>query len=211
MISNEILAPINGCVIIPTYNNANTLSRVVDGVLRYTSRIIIVNDGSTDATADILSAYTSLTVIHLPRNKGKGNALRTGFHEAAHRQFDYAITIDSDGQHFPDDIPNLVDAIENDGPALLIGDRNMNREGIPGKSSFGNRFSNFWFRFETGIALSDTQSGFRLYPIKRMEGIRFYTTKFEFEVEVIVKAAWRGIPVRNVPVRVLYEIGRAHV
>src|SRR5690606_2946021 len=153
----------------------------------------------------VLAGYPELTVIHLPHNKGKGNALRIGFREATVHGFDYAITIDSDGQHFPDDIPVFVRAIEAEGMALLIGDRNMDREGIPGKSSFGNRFSNFWFRFETGIRLSDTQSGFRLYPLHELQNIRFYTTKFEFEIEVIVKAAWRGVPIRNVPVRVLYD------
>lgn len=205
MASTEVLASINACVIIPTYNNAKTLPRVVDGVYRYTSRIIVINDGSTDATHQVLAHYTDITVIHLPTNKGKGNALRTGFREADAYGFDYAITIDSDGQHFPDDIPQFVRDIEANGMALLIGDRNMDREGIPGKSSFGNRFSNFWFRFETGITLSDTQSGFRLYPLKKLKDIPFYTTKFEFEVEVIVKAAWRGIPVRNVPIGVLYD------
>ncbi len=207
MTSNEVFVSINGCVIIPTYNNAKTLPRVLDGVLRHTSarRVIVVNDGSTDTTPDILAGYRNITAIHLPRNKGKGNALRTGFREATARGFEYAVTIDSDGQHFPDDIPLFVRAIKADGPALLIGDRNMEREGIPGKSSFGNRFSNFWFRFETGISLSDTQSGFRLYPLTELQGIRFYTTKFEFEVEVIVKAAWRGIAVRNLPIRVLYD------
>jgi len=205
MANNTVLASINACVIIPTYNNANTLQRVLEGVRRYTPHVIVVNDGSTDATPHILDRYPDLTVINLPRNKGKGNALRTGFREADARGFDYAITIDSDGQHFPDDIPRFVHDIEENGPALLIGDRNMEQAGIPGKSSFGNRFSNFWFRFETGITLTDTQSGFRLYPLKRLRDIRLYTTKFELEVEVIVKAAWRGIPIRNVPVRVLYD------
>ncbi|SEL68831.1 DUF2062 domain-containing protein [Parapedobacter koreensis] len=205
MTSNEVLATINACVIIPTYNNAKTLRRVLDGVRQYTSHIIVVNDGSTDDTASLLAHYSDLTIIHLPRNKGKGWALRIGFRAAGRQGFSYAITIDSDGQHFPEDIPRFVDEIERHGSALLIGDRNMNREGIPGKSSFGNRFSNFWFRFETGIALADTQSGFRLYPLNRIQGIRFYSTKFEFEVEVIVKAAWRCIPVRNIPVNVLYN------
>lgn len=205
MTGTEVLTSINACVIIPTYNNAQTLARVLDGVQHYTSQIIVVNDGSTDSTPRILARYADITVIHLPDNNGKGNALRMAFREAGTRGFDYAITIDSDGQHFPDDIPQFVRAIETDGMALLIGDRNMEREGIPGKSSFGNRFSNFWFRFETGITLSDTQSGFRLYPLKELRGIRFFTTKFEFEVEVIVKAAWRGIPVRNIPIKVLYD------
>lgn len=205
MTSTQVLAAINACVIIPTYNNAKTLKRVLDGVGRYTAHIMVVNDGSTDDTPDILAQYPEVTSVHLPHNKGKGYALRLGFRMADEQGFDYAITIDSDGQHFPDDIPLFVQAIEENGPALLIGDRNMNQEGIPGKSSFGNRFSNFWFRFETGITLTDTQSGFRLYPLREIRNIRLYTTKFEFEVEVIVKAAWSGIPVRNVPVKVLYN------
>lgn len=205
MTANAVLTSINACVIIPTYNNAATLERVLDGVLGYTADIIVVNDGSTDRTSAILAAYPDLTIIHLPRNKGKGNALRIGFRIADTRGFDYAISIDSDGQHFPADIPVFAREIAANGSALLIGDRNMEQEGIPGKSSFGNRFSNFWFRFETGIGLSDTQSGFRLYPIKRIRDIRFYTTKFEFEVEVIVKAAWRGVPVRNVPIQIKYD------
>ncbi|MFC3198924.1 DUF2062 domain-containing protein [Parapedobacter deserti] len=205
MTTNKVLTSINACVIVPTFNNAKTLRRVLDGLYRYTSHIIVVNDGSTDATPDILARYPDLTTVHLPRNRGKGNALRIGFRKATAQGFDYAVTIDSDGQHFPDDIPAFAREIEEKGSALLIGDRNMDQEGIPGKSSFGNRFSNFWFRFETGISLSDTQSGFRLYPLKEIQGIRFYTRKFEFEVEVIVKAAWRGIPVRNVPIGVLYD------
>src|SRR5690606_29017836 len=112
MTNNEVLASINGCVIIPTYNNVNTLSRVVDGVRRYTSRVIVVNDGSTDTTREVLARYADLRVIHLPRNRGKGNALRIGFNEAIRQGYDYAITIDSDGQHFPDDIPQFVRAIE---------------------------------------------------------------------------------------------------
>ncbi|GGC16468.1 glycosyl transferase [Parapedobacter defluvii] len=205
MTHNDVLAAINACVIIPTYNNAKTLSRVIDSVLTHTPHLIVINDGSTDATHNILSRYSTLTRIDLPTNRGKGNALRKGFGEALAQGYDYAITLDSDGQHFPDDIPTFVQEIEKNGMALLIGDRNMNQDGIPGKSSFGNRFSNFWFRFETGIPLSDTQSGFRLYPLGEIRDIRFYTTKFEFEIEVIVKAAWRGIPIRNVPVRVLYD------
>jgi len=205
MTHNDVLAAINACVIIPTYNNAKTLSRVIDSVLTHTPHLIVINDGSTDATHNILSRYSALTRIDLPTNRGKGNALRKGFREALAQGYDYAITLDSDGQHFPDDIPTFVQEIEKNGMALLIGDRNMNQDGIPGKSSFGNRFSNFWFRFETGIPLSDTQSGFRLYPLGEIRDIRFYTTKFEFEIEVIVKAAWRGIPIRNVPVRVLYD------
>ncbi|MDC8102864.1 DUF2062 domain-containing protein [Chryseobacterium rhizosphaerae] len=193
------------CILIPTYNNEKTLKRVIDGVLSYTGSIIIVNDGSTDSTPNILSQYPELTVITLPQNKGKGNALKTGFRKAKESGYRYTITIDSDGQHYPDDIPVFVEALlQEKEDVLLIGNRNMSQDGIPKKSSFGNRFSNFWFWFETGIKLEDTQSGYRLYPLHKIPK-KYFTPKFEFEIEIIVRTAWRHVPVKNVPIKVLYD------
>lgn len=193
------------CVIIPTYNNHKTLQRVIDGVLKYTNNVIVVNDGSTDTTSEILKTYLQIEQISINPNQGKGNALRQGFKKALALGHDYAITIDSDGQHFPADIPVFLDAIEQQGnPVLLIGNRNMSQDGIPKKSSFGNNFSNFWFWFETGIKLDDTQSGYRLYPLQFIPK-RFFTKKFEFEIEVIVRTAWNRIPVKNVPINILYD------
>lgn len=192
------------CVLIPTYNNEKTLKRVIDGVLDYTENIIVINDGSTDSTLQILEKY-SITVINLSENKGKGNALKLGFREAKDSGYNYAITIDSDGQHYPDDIPVFVENLLNENEdVLLIGNRNMSQDGIPKKSSFGNRFSNFWFWFETGIKLEDTQSGYRLYPLHKIPK-KYYTPKFEFEIEIIVRTAWRHVPVKNVPIKVLYD------
>ena len=125
------------CVIIPTYNNHRTLQRVIDGVLEYTDAVIVVNDGSTDTTPQILERYPDITQVTHEVNKGKGMALRTGLKTAKDLGFTYAITIDSDGQHFPDDLPVFLSAIENEGEALLIGSRNMEQEGVPKKSSFG--------------------------------------------------------------------------
>ncbi|MDH6251321.1 glycosyltransferase involved in cell wall biosynthesis [Chryseobacterium sp. H1D6B] len=193
------------CILIPTYNNGKTLKRVIDGVLDYTQNIIVINDGSTDSTAQILAGYPQITTISLPENKGKGNGLKTGFRKAKELGYNYAVTIDSDGQHYPDDIPVFVQALlAEKEDVLLIGNRNMSQDGIPKKSSFGNRFSNFWFWFETGIKLEDTQSGYRLYPLHKIPK-KYYTPKFEFEIEIIVRTAWRHIPVKNVPVKVLYD------
>jgi len=192
-------------VIVPTYNNAKTLRRVLDGVLSYTADVIVVNDGSTDETPAILADYPDVDVLTLPHNQGKGMALRKGIRHARERDFTYAITIDSDGQHYPADIPVFVEAFApSTHPVLLIGSRNMDHESVPRKSSFGNRFSNFWFWFETGIKLTDTQSGFRAYPLKVISK-KYYTRKFEFEIEIIVRAAWKGVEVKNVPVQVLYD------
>ncbi|WP_412850998.1 DUF2062 domain-containing protein [Chryseobacterium sp. PMSZPI] len=193
------------CVLIPTYNNEKTLKRVIDGVLHYTESIIVINDGSTDSTPHILVQYSNIITISLPENKGKGNGLKTGFRKAKELGYNYAITIDSDGQHYPDDIPVFVEALlQEKEDVLLIGNRNMSQDGIPKKSSFGNRFSNFWFWFETGIKLEDTQSGFRLYPLHKIPK-KYFTPKFEFEIEIIVRTAWRHIPVKNVPIKVLYD------
>jgi len=192
------------CVIIPTYNNHKTLNRVVDSVLLYTSNIIIVNDGSTDETSRILEGYSQLVQIHFLNNIGKGMALRKGFEKAILLGYEFAITIDSDGQHFASDIPKFIETLEKEGDALLIGSRNMMQEGVPKKSSFGNKFSNFWFWFETEIRLEDTQSGFRLYPLHLLSK-KYFTTKFEFEIEVIVRSAWKDINVKNIPIKVLYN------
>lgn len=197
------------CVLIPTYNNDATLTRVLDQVYYYTSNIIIINDGSTDATNEILKSYTSLIVVHLPINKGKGNALKTGFKAAGKLGYEYAISMDSDGQHFPDDLPVFLDALEEHLPQnpdlLVIGARKMDDPGVPEKSSIGNRFSSFWYWVETGIKLQDTQCGYRLYPLNIVNSLNLYTSKFELEIEVIVKAAWRGVKVINLPVKVLYD------
>jgi glycosyltransferase involved in cell wall biosynthesis len=200
----ELLSSTNFCVIVPTYNNQKTLKKVLDSILDFTTNVIIINDGSTDSTSEILKSYSQLTQIHHPQNLGKGRALRNGFRKALELDFEYAITIDSDGQHFAADIPVFLEAIQDEPNALLIGSRNMTQENVPKKSSFGNKFSNFWFKFETGIKLDDTQSGFRLYPLRLLPK-RFYTNKFEFEIEVIVRAAWKGIVVKNIPIQVLYD------
>lgn len=202
--NNEHINQNKVCVIVPTYNNHKTLKRVLDSVLLYTANIIVVNDGSTDETYGILEDYPQLVQIHFPKNSGKGMALRKGFKEALRLGYDFAITIDSDGQHFASDIPVFINEISNDHPMLLIGSRNMMQEGVPKKSSFGNKFSNFWFWFETGNRLEDTQSGFRLYPLKHIP-TNYFTTKFEFEIEVIVRSAWKGVQVKNIPIKVLYD------
>ena len=139
-------------------------------------------------------------------NRGKGNALKTGLSEARRSGYRYAITIDSDGQHFPSDIPSFLSEIEKTPGAVLVGARNISAENMPGKNSFANRFSNFWYRLETGNRLSDTQSGFRLYPVQDTDYSKWwYTGKYEFELEAIVFASWRGVTVRNIPVKVYYQ------
>jgi glycosyltransferase involved in cell wall biosynthesis len=201
------LESINCCVIIPTFNNDKTLGRVIQDVLKYTdeNRLIVVNDGATDTTGQVLEQYNAgLTIIKNNINRGKGYSLRKAFRKAIELGFQNAITMDSDGQHFASDIPNfIVAAMENKG-ALIMGSRNMGQDGIPAKSSFGNKFSNFWFKIETGISLPDTQTGYRLYPLDEIDKLKLFTNKFELEIEVIVKLAWRNVPAVPIPVDVFY-------
>lgn len=192
------------CVLIPTYNNSATIAQVLKDVFAYCEDVCVVNDGSTDDTLQILAQFPQLKLFSYQKNIGKGWALRKGFEFARQQGYDYAITLDSDGQHFADDLPVMLNALEQNGNAIVIGARNMNQNTVPGKSSFGNKFSNFWFTLETGVAVSDTQSGYRLYPIKKLEGIRFFTRKYEFEIEVLVRGSWSGLSVSTVPVKVYY-------
>ncbi|WP_045467678.1 DUF2062 domain-containing protein [Sporocytophaga myxococcoides] len=192
------------CVLIPTYNNEKTLFKVISDVLEYTGDVIVVNDGSTDSTRNILESFTQIKVVQQPRNMGKGMALRTGFKAAFEQGYQYAITIDSDGQHMASDLPVFIDKIEKEPGTLIVGARNMEQSSVPGKSSFGHKFSNFWFWFETGVKLPDTQSGYRLYPLEPLYKMKWFTRKYEFEIENIVRASWKGVKVDSVPVQVYY-------
>jgi glycosyltransferase involved in cell wall biosynthesis len=196
------------CIIVPTYNNERTLRRVLTEVLDHAHDVIVVNDGATDSTSSILSEFEDrITIISYAPNKGKGHALRKAFSSAVDMGFNYAITMDSDGQHFASDIPKFL-AVHAEAPnAMIMGSRNLKAEGMPGKNSFANKFSNFWFFVETGIRLPDTQTGFRLYPLKKVKKLWLFTNRFEFEVEVIVKLAWRGVHFIPVPISVKYDPG----
>lgn len=193
------------CVIIPTYNNEHALEEVLKGVLEYTTDVIVVNDGSTDSTAIILSRYPDVETITIPVNTGKGWALRQGFRHAAGRGFRYAITIDSDGQHFPEDLHLFLETAEAHPDSIILGARDMTQDEVPGTSSFGHRFSIFWFKVETGITVADVQTGYRLYPLEYVSRIRpVFSKKYEYEVEIMVRLAWLGVEVLSVPVKVYY-------
>jgi len=202
----QALKALNCCVIVPTYNNQNTVARVISGVLEYSNDVIVVNDGATDSTPQILQEFgDKISVVTHPHNKGKGMALRNGFKAATEKGFSYAITIDSDGQHYPDDIPVMIEAMQQHPGCAIMGSRNMQQAGVPGKSSFGNKFSNFWFKLETGLDLPDTQTGYRVYPLDKVKQLSLFTTKFELEIEVMVKLAWKGVDIIPIPIKVKYD------
>lgn len=202
--SPEISNKLNVCIIVPTYNNEKTLAPVIAGLKAYPYPIIVVNDGSTDSTAKILSETEGIIVCSCPENQGKGFALQTGFKKAVESGFDYALTIDSDGQHNPSDISVLLEKSAENPLAIIIGARNLQEKNMPGKNTFANKFANFWFLIETGEKLPDTQSGFRVYPLKQIVNRKYFTKHYDFELEVLVRSAWQGLPIIPVPIQVFY-------
>lgn len=207
------------CVIVPTYNNQTTVLHVLNRLRVFASDIVVVNDGSTDNTLSMLTGYvqmlksndtkTMLTLISYSENQGKGNALRCGFLRAQELGFRYAVTIDSDGQHYPEDIPLFVECLKEciskkQERVLLIGNRNLQQENMPEGNTFANHFSNFWFSLQTWQRLPDTQSGFRLYSLEHLHGLQLITARYEAELELLVLAAWHGVSLQSVPIRVYY-------
>lgn len=193
------------CIIIPTYNNDTTLANIISDILHFTDQIIVVNDGCTDRTADILSSFGDcINTVTLPSNKGKGSALKAGFRRAKELGFRYAITIDSDGQHYPADIPAFVKAIVENPDAIIIGQRDLSKANISGKSTFANKFSNFWFNLQTGCRLKDTQTGYRAYPLDRLRWLPILTSRYEAELELMVYASWHRTEIISIPIRIYY-------
>lgn len=193
------------CVLIPTYNNAKSLQQVIDSVLIYCPNVCVVNDGSTDETSEILNTYSDkIIVLTHDKNYGKGYAIKTGFNAIRNKGFRYTITLDSDGQHFAEDIPIFITFIEKNPDTLLIGSRNFNQPHIKRGSLFANKFSNFWIFIQTWYHLPDTQSGFRLYPLKKMKKISPFCHRYEAEIELLVRSAWKGIRLMPIPIQVFY-------
>lgn len=193
------------CVLIPTYNNGRTLEGLIRDVQSLTRNIIVVNDGSTDNTLVILEQIPEVVSFAFPSNRGKGRALQKGFEMAIEKGYRYAITIDSDGQHMVADIPKFIELIGKEPESLIVGARNMDDPAVPGSSRFGHKFSIFWFWIETGLQIADVQTGFRLYPLEKVSEIRrFFTGKYEFEVEILARLAWRGVKILSVPIEVYY-------
>lgn len=196
------------CAVIPTYQNAKTLLKVVADVHRVVDTVFVVDDGSNDGTAALLDKATGNErpekVLTHPKNCGKGAALKTGLTYASQQGFRYAVTVDADGQHRANDIPALLKAVEEEPDALAIGSRGLQHENMPAKSTFANRFSNFWFALQTLQRLPDTQSGLRVYPLRRLHGLRWMSARYEAELTLLVFSAWAGVKLLPVPVSVYY-------
>lgn len=225
MQQNEPMAKVDTLILIPTYNNAGTLADVVQRAMQQGLPVLVVDDGSTDGTAALLKKmmerevipsaknYADATEITSPStlyvithqvNQGKGKALKTGFQEALRLGFEYVITLDADGQHHPEDVPLLM--AQKGEKTLVVGSRSI--RGKDGGSSFANKFSNFWFTLYTWIKLPDTQTGYRLYPLKSLPSLGLLSARYEAELTLLVFSAWKGLKLVPVPVQVEYPEDR---
>ncbi len=201
-------------LVIPLYNHGHTIRQVVERAIAQRTHIFthiwVIDDGSTDAGLDNIKDL-DVQCISLKQNMGKGHALRLGaktLHEAG---FTHMLTLDADNQHYPEDIPFFLQKIEQNPHSFLVGARDFNTANIPKSSRFGRAFSEFWMFVQTGVRVSDMQSGFRVYPLQALLCLPLKENRYSFEIEVLVQAAWAGFSILGVPIRVLYQYGQERI
>ena len=188
------------CIVIPVYNNPETIQSVVKNSLTLDLKVIVLDDGSDTEVSSILNVHPHLTIIRHERNQGKGQAILTAAREARKQNFQFIITIDGDGQHYPKEIQYLLPLLNNN--AIVIGNRKFKKD-VPNASKIGRAFSNFWIFIETGKWLKDTQSGFRGYPLSILD-LELKHSFYDFEIEVIVKHLWKKRIIQEVEIEVYY-------
>ena len=204
------VAELKVCLLIPTYNHAQFLCKVLEQSAAVPIPIMVINDGSTDNTKQVIEEFEKgksdfpFHYVHQYPNQGKGAALKRGASLARNLGYQSMITIDSDGQHNPNEIALFIEKATLDPKAIIVGSRGFDHENMPQKNSFANRFSNFWFRLQTTIPLPDTQSGFRYYPLFVFEKKRWLTDRYNFELEILVRNVWREVKVIDIPIHVYY-------
>jgi glycosyltransferase involved in cell wall biosynthesis len=191
------------CVVVPVFNHGQTVPRVARAA-RTRFPVIAVDDGSTDETPARLAAESGLVVVTLPRNAGKGAALRAGFARGEELGFTHAITMDADGQHPVGALADFAGACRREPAALVLGVRDLRRAGAPLGRRLSNALSNLAFRLATGAALDDTQCGYRCYPLAAVRGLDVKAGRYAFELELLVRAAWAGWPLVPLAVAVDY-------
>ncbi|MEI6564342.1 MAG: DUF2062 domain-containing protein [bacterium] len=190
--------------VIPVYNNQATVRAVAIAARGELPHVVVVDDGSTDADVTALFRDTDIVVLRHAVNQGKGRAILTGLSYVREQGGRFMITLDADGQHLPSDIPKFLSVLETDPDSIIIGARQMSGPNVPSSSRFGMRFSDFWLRLETGIAMRDTQSGFRAYPVAAISQLACVSSHYDFEVEILARAAWAGLKVKSVDIGVVY-------
>ncbi len=190
-------------IVIPVYNHASTLRDVVTRSLKVHDRVMVVDDGSSDGGVDTLEGL-EVDIVRHSKNLGKGVAILSAAKKALRSGMTHMVTVDADGQHDPDDLRHFIPELEAHPDAIIVGKRDFHGAYVPASSRVGRAISNFWLRVETGRSLGDAQSGFRAYPIALFEHLNLRERRYSFEIEVLVKAAWAGIELREVDISIYY-------
>ncbi len=199
-------------IVIPLYNHAATLEKVVNESRRFSENMIVVDDGSSDGVGEVLSRLDpTVHILRHPENLGKGAAILSGAKKARELKATHIITIDADGQHYSDDIPGFIAAVHETPEAIILGCRDFAATYVPKSSDFGRSFSNFWFRIQTGRKIGDSQSGFRAYPLTLLEAMSWREKRYAFENEVLVRTAWAGVKINEIMIGVYYPAKHEHI
>ena len=195
------------CILVPTFDNPETIRRVVTDARRHLTDVIVVDDGSAEAGAAAARALAEEKLAHLHRrdaNGGKGAAVKDGFRVARSLGFSHALQVDADGQHVLDDIPRFLEAARARPDALVLGAPAFDASAPRGRL-VGRQITRFWTNVETGgRVIQDPMCGFRVYPLDAAIAAGARGDAMDFDPEVAVRLVWRGTPVVNLPTRVRY-------
>jgi glycosyltransferase involved in cell wall biosynthesis len=206
------------CALVPIYNHKDTISQTVAGLLAHGLPVVIVDDGSNAATRDVLDALAinqpAVRLLRLPHNQGKGRALSAGLLVAREMGFSHALQIDADGQHDVNDVPRFL-AESAAHPHAMVCGRPIYDQSVPRGRLYGRYITHFFVWLETlSMEIQDSMCGFRLYPLAPTCAElqrKPFPARMDFDTEAAVRLVWRGVPVRNLPTRVIYpENGLSH-
>ena len=197
------------CVLLPAYNEEKNIERVIAAVRSRGYAVLVVDDGSTDTTAQkVLSSGVS--AVFATVNAGKGATLAKGLEKLRHSDFKAVVLMDSDGQHDPEEIGRFVEALEK-GADLVIGDRMADTKDMPFIRVATNRVMSWIISGVAGQKVADTQSGYRAFSRKAVDRIRLKASRFETESEMIFSAADAGLRIASVPITCLYGDEVSHI
>jgi UDP-N-acetylglucosamine---dolichyl-phosphate N-acetylglucosaminyltransferase len=196
------------CALIPAFNEGPYIANVVKGTRPYVEQVVVIDDGSTDETAQIARA-AGATCLRSETNCGKASALRTGIAFARAQNFTHVITLDGDGQHLPEDIPVMISVAKETGADLVIGARCFDRARMPRPRYYSNTIGSRLASALVGCEIRDSQSGFRLFRLDKLRETNLRSRCYELEMEILIKMARSGCTIAHAPIHMVYDHGQA--